>query len=147
MRLLLDNDSTINIVRAYQRDEIVIGSRRLRRACIVSASQLITDWTVESIAGLTLEQLAPVLALAPRIVLLGAVGGTRLPGALRRELEARGIAIEAMELGAACRTYNVLAQERREVVAGLLPVGSPPEEDTGRKDQSTNKLPEADRIE
>ena len=147
MRLLLDTDSTINIVRAYQRDEIVIGSQRLRSACIVSPSQLITDWAVDSLANMTLEQLAPVLALAPRILLLGAVDRARLPGALRRDLESRGVAVESMELGAACRTYNVLAQERREVVAGFLPVGSPPEEDTGRKDQSTNQLPEADRIE
>jgi uncharacterized protein len=41
--------------------------------------------------------------------------------ALRRMLEARGVALEVMNLGAACRTYNVLAQERREVVAGLFP--------------------------
>jgi len=40
---------------------------------------------------------------------------------LRRSVEARGVSLELMSLGAACRTYNVLAQERREVVAGLFP--------------------------
>lgn len=125
MRLLLDNDSSINTVRAYQRDEVVIGARRLRAPCIVSATQLITDWPVESIAALTLEQMDPLLRLSPRIVLLGTVEASpRAPAPVRRALEARGIALETMELGAACRTYNVLAQERREVVAGLLPLGS-----------------------
>ena len=33
----------------------------------------------------------------------------------------RQIALEAMDLGAACRTYNVLAQEDRAVVALLFP--------------------------
>jgi uncharacterized protein len=148
MRLLLDNDSSINTVRAYQRDEVVIGTRRLRAPCIVSATRLIADWPVDSIATLTLEQLEPLLTLSPRIVLLGAVESSpRAPAPLRLALERRGIALETMELGAACRTYNVLAQEGREVVAGLLPLRSAPEEDTGRKDQSTNQLPEADRIE
>ncbi len=35
--------------------------------------------------------------------------------------KARGIAIEAMETGAACRTYNVLLAEDRRVAAALLP--------------------------
>ena len=38
----------------------------------------------------------------------------------RTELTARGIALEAMELGAACRTYNVLVQEERRVAAALF---------------------------
>ncbi|RYG98549.1 MAG: hypothetical protein EON57_12485, partial [Alphaproteobacteria bacterium] len=43
------------------------------------------------------------------------------PSAVRRLFEARGIALEAMDLGAACRTYNVLAQEDRQVVGLFLP--------------------------
>jgi uncharacterized protein len=41
--------------------------------------------------------------------------------ALRPALAARQLALEAMELGAACRTYNVLAQEDRSVAALLFP--------------------------
>ena len=41
--------------------------------------------------------------------------------ALRTALKARGIALEAMETGAACRTYNVLLAEDRRVAAALLP--------------------------
>jgi uncharacterized protein len=40
---------------------------------------------------------------------------------LRASLKARGIALEAMETGAACRTYNVLLAEDRHVAAALLP--------------------------
>ena len=35
---------------------------------------------------------------------------------------ARGIGIEVMDTGAACRTYNILMGEGRQVVAGLLPI-------------------------
>jgi uncharacterized protein len=66
--------------------------------------------------------LAPVWELLPRIVLLGS---TARPAAQLRALRGlfadRQIALEAMDLGAACRTYNVLAQEDRAVVALLFP--------------------------
>ena len=44
-----------------------------------------------------------------------------VPAPLRVALKARGIAIEAMETGAACRTYNVLLAEDRRIAAALLP--------------------------
>ena len=40
--------------------------------------------------------------------------------ALLRGLIERGIGVETMDTAAACRTYNILAQEGRRVVAALL---------------------------
>ena len=40
---------------------------------------------------------------------------------MRAEGSRHGIAIEAMDTGAACRTYNVLLAEDRLVAAALLP--------------------------
>jgi uncharacterized protein len=40
---------------------------------------------------------------------------------LRAALKASGIVIEAMDTGAACRTFNVLLGEERRVAAALLP--------------------------
>jgi uncharacterized protein len=40
---------------------------------------------------------------------------------LRSALRAAGIALEPMDTGAACRTYNVLVAEGREVAAALIP--------------------------
>ena len=39
---------------------------------------------------------------------------------LRAWLKSGGIALEAMDTGAACRTYNVLLAEDRRVAAALL---------------------------
>jgi uncharacterized protein len=41
--------------------------------------------------------------------------------ALRGALRSFGIAIEVMDTGAACRTYNVLVAEDRRLAAALLP--------------------------
>jgi len=122
MRLVLDTDSEILTVRRYAPGEIEIGGAVLRRPCIISPKRLISDWPVTSVAALEMAQLEVLLAFKPAIVILGSdVAAARAPPTLRRQLEARGIALEVMNLGAACRTYNVLAQELRLVVAGLLP--------------------------
>jgi uncharacterized protein len=122
MRLVLDTDPKVLTVRRYAPGEIDVAGQLIRQPCLLSATQLITDWPVRSPAQLDLPALESVLALRPRILLIGADPPASRPGAaLRRELETRGIALEMMDLGAACRTYNVLAQEHREVVAGLFP--------------------------
>jgi uncharacterized protein len=122
MRLVLDTDPEILTVRRYAPGEIEIAGQVLRGPCIVSPKQLISDWPVSNVAALELAQLEVLLALKPAIVILGSpVAEARASATLRRQLESRGIALEVMNLGAACRTYNVLAQELRLVVAGLMP--------------------------
>ena len=122
MRLVLDKDPQILTVRRYAPGEIEIGTEILRSPCIVSPQRLIRDWAVSGIATLDLAQLEALLEFKPAIVILGSdAPAARAPLPLRRHLEARAIALEVMNLGAACRTYNVLAQELRSVVAGLLP--------------------------
>jgi uncharacterized protein len=79
-------------------------------------------WEVASAAAVTFESLAPVLEHGGvRILLLGLGRSTSGIGALRAALRAAGVALEPMDTGAACRTYNVLLSEGREVAAALIP--------------------------
>jgi uncharacterized protein len=122
MRISLDLDPEILTIRRYAPGEIEVAGQQLRAPCIISPARLIIDWAVRPGSELELADLEPILALRPSIVLIGAnMSAAPRGGTVRRALEARGIAFESMDLGAACRTYNVLAQERREVVAGLFP--------------------------
>jgi uncharacterized protein len=62
----------------------------------------------------------------PQLVIFGS--GARLrfvPAALQRALIEARIGIETMDTAAACRTYNVLASEHRNVVAALLLEAAP----------------------
>jgi uncharacterized protein len=71
---------------------------------------------------LTEEQFAKLLGTQANIVLLGSNEASPLaPAAIRAVCRSKGIALETMNLGAACRTYNILASEERAVVAGLFP--------------------------
>ena len=64
---------------------------------------------------------AQILALKPELVIMGTGRGLRFPTpALRRSLIKAGVGFEAMDTGAACRTFNVLASEGRAVLAALI---------------------------
>ena len=80
-------------------------------------------WRAASPAAVDWESLAPVVEHGDvRILLLG-LGRTMspVPAALRSALRAAGITLEPMDTGAACRTYDVLVAEGRQVAAALLP--------------------------
>ena len=73
-------------------------------------------------AAMTLEGLTPAVEHGGVELLLLGLGRRMAPvaAALRGSLKAKGIAVEAMDTGAACRTYNLLLGEDRRVAAALL---------------------------
>ena len=84
----------------------------------------VAPWPVTGLADASVESFAPLFSAAPRIEILLIGGGARFahaPAALAAALAARGLAVECMDTGAACRTYNVLMSEDRRVAAALLP--------------------------
>ncbi|MCS6946177.1 MAG: MTH938/NDUFAF3 family protein [Steroidobacteraceae bacterium] len=124
MEIALDSSSARYVVRTYAAAELRFADQTVvRNDCIVAAQTLLTDWRApEDLEALDTVSLAPALALQPTILLVGVGRKGALPilRGLRRELSQRRIALEVMELGAACRTYNVLAAEYRAVVAALV---------------------------
>ena len=83
------------------------------------------SWPVATMAQLDETSLAPVVAEGQAgnvdLLLLGC--GARMamiPADLRRHLRAAGVIVEAMDTGAACRTYNVLMADGRRVAAALI---------------------------
>ncbi len=121
MKFTLEAGAAAHLIRGYSDTEIRIGERSVHGSCIVTADQLLTDWGPASFAEFGAAHLATLLALAPEVVILGT--GMRqqfAPAALRDALAQRGVGLEAMQLGAACRTFNVLVQEERRVAAALF---------------------------
>lgn len=113
MQLTLDADSRVNLIRSYSGSEIRVGDKTLRSSCIVTADTVIENWVATDFEAL--------FALQPDIVLLGTGERQRFPASTTRQAFAeRRIALEAMTLGAACRTFNILVQEGRRVAAALI---------------------------
>ena len=78
-----------------------------------------------SAAEFSVDAFAPVIAEAAAIdVLLIGTGldPAPLPEALRWRLKDAGIGVDAMQTGAAARTYNILLAENRKVAAALVAV-------------------------
>ncbi len=83
------------------------------------------SWPVREPAGITLASLDAVTGgdVPTDILLVGC--GPRfmpVPAELTGALRAAGVALEWMDTGAACRTFNVLLGEDRRVAAALIAV-------------------------
>lgn len=95
------------------------------RGSILCLRGAIVAWDVASIGAISVESLAPVLAERDHIeFLLVGTGRTpaRVPKNVSEALRDAGIGLDAMDTGAACRTWNVLLAERRAVAAALIAV-------------------------
>ena len=108
-------------ISSYSSQSITINEIEHQQSLIVSAVQLITTWPVSGMDDVTVENLTPLLELAPDVVLLGTGVQQIFP---RAEIFAlfgeRGIGLEVMNNGALCRTFNILVAEDRAVVAGII---------------------------
>ena len=121
MQLTLENPDFRYYLRGVGAEGILVNERRLTGSFILSPMTLIENWRPASAAELLPEDIAPLLALEPSVVLLGT--GPRLvfpSAAVMAACLTRGIGIEVMDNAAAARTFNVLATEARKVVAGFL---------------------------
>jgi uncharacterized protein len=121
MKFTQHNPAGINLIRRYAADAVTIGEETIRSSCIIGATTLLRDWSPRDVDSLTAEHLAAIWALKPEVVVLATGAQQRFPrAALRAEFTTRKIGIEVMEIGAACRTYNVLLGEERNALLALL---------------------------
>ena len=110
-----------NAFTGYGEGYVEVNRRRHEASLVVSGESLITDWPVASVEGLAAEHMASIVALKPEVVLLGTGAKLRFPSpALLAPLYKAGIGVEVMDTPAACRTYNILQGEGRNVLAALI---------------------------
>jgi uncharacterized protein len=121
MKFTLEPATQTHLIRGYSATQILIGEQRIERSCIVSATRLVTDWAPAAFSDLEPAHLEAVFALAPELVLIASGATQRFASAaVRAAFAQRGVGLEVMHLGAACRTFNVLVQEERQVAAALF---------------------------
>jgi uncharacterized protein len=84
----------------------------------------VRPWDVRESSQISVLTLDAVFGERVEILLIGCGARTAMiaPG-LRQAVRDRGVVIDAMDTGAACRTYNVLRAEGRPVAAALIAVG------------------------
>lgn len=126
MPLIVTERSAAWLVRSYAPGVLQLArAERIEEArspLLLAPDSGVTALASSSPETLVESDLSAVLTLAPEVVLLGTASGSPLGhGTAKRRLLERGIGLELMTLGAACRTYNLLVQDGRRVVALLFP--------------------------
>lgn len=121
MRFTPDPASPDHLVRGYGAEGIRINEHAFSTAVLLSAAAVTAEPAVHSVADLNAELAARIKALHPEVVLIGTGARQTFPAAaFGAAFLAQGIGFEVMDTGAACRTYNVLVGEQRQVVALLM---------------------------
>ena len=112
----------MNLIRAYAAGTLTINDAIVQSSVSLSAATLQPLPSVREVADLRLEHAEVLLLTDPEIVLLG-TGATQVfpDNRWRATFLTRAIGLEVMTTAAACRTYNVLAAEKRRVTALLIP--------------------------
>lgn len=97
----------------------------VRHSLLIMPELLRTDWPPGNWDELSSAHFDLIAQYEPEVVLFGSGARLRHPSPrLYAGLTRRGIGVEVMDTGSACRTYNFLMTDRRRVLAALLMIPS-----------------------
>ncbi|MEY3950841.1 MAG: hypothetical protein RJB21_600 [Pseudomonadota bacterium] len=121
MKLQPDRQPSLNTVSAYGLNYIEINAQRYAHSIILGPEGPVLEWACSRFEDLKTEHFDLIASQKPAVVIFGSGQKIRFPQAelLKPLIQAR-IGIETMDLQAACRTYNILMAEGRNVIAALL---------------------------
>lgn len=121
MKLHLAAAGSSNRFTGYGAGYLTVNGERYAKALVVTPAALHEDLAAHSVETLGDTDVRFLLDLKPEIVLLGTGATQRFPNTtVLREFARAQIGLEAMDSAAACRTYNILADEGRNVVAAVF---------------------------
>jgi len=121
MKLQLAQTEGWNTFTAYGDGYVSVNAVRHTESLVLLPYQLIEGWTTANFDTLTCTDFDFLASLDAEIILLGTGDLLRFPRPelLQPLMQARK-GLEVMDIRAVCRTYNVLAGEKRKVAAALL---------------------------
>ncbi len=121
MKLHLTNSDGSYLITGYDKGWVEINRQRYSNNLILLPNQLIGNWHVLSFESIQADDFEKVAGLKPDVVLLGTGASHKfIHPKLTTALTKVGISLESMSTDAACRTYNILMSEGRNVLAALI---------------------------
>ena len=121
MKLQRTQTAGQNTFTAYGEGYVSVNAIRYSSNLIVLPDRLIPDWTQASFETLSLADFELLAGLEIEIILFGTGPQLRFPRPeLMRPLIQVQKGLEIMDIHAACRTYNILLSEGRNVAAALI---------------------------
>ena len=112
--------SDAQTISAHGPGWVAVGQEKITTSCVLSASGERLPWAGR-FEDLGPEHFDTLARLGVEVVIFGSGARLRFPKpAWLASLARARIGIETMDTAAACRTYNILAQEGRNVAVALL---------------------------
>lgn len=121
MKLQSDPHSGANTITGYGDGYIEINKIPYSHAVLLSSDGEILEWPVQSFDELSAADFSQMVTLKPELIIIGTGKRQRFPKPelLKTLIEAK-IGFEVMDSRAACRTYNILVGEGRQVLLALI---------------------------
>jgi uncharacterized protein len=118
---LQPDQSDVQTISGYGPGWVGVNGEKITGSVIVGSRGQRIPWTAQSFEDLGPEHFAALAELDAEVVIFGSGSRIRFPqAAWLKPMMAKRIGIETMDTAAACRTYNILAQEGRSCAAALL---------------------------
>ena len=120
MKFQADKSDAQNIT-GYGPGWIAVDKQNYEHSLLLSSRGLLKAWNCTSFEELTAAHFEELAQLDAEVIIFGSGAKNRFPPvAWLKPLMMKRIGLETMDTASACRTYNVLAGEGRNVVAALL---------------------------
>lgn len=123
LKLHLDKASGEYRITGYRPGAVVVNDEVHAGALLITVQAAPRPWSVAGFEDLDESAVAALLDPAPEVLLIGTGARQRFPEpAALAALYAANIGFEVMDTRAACRTFNILAAEGRQVTAAIWPL-------------------------
>lgn len=121
MKLQSDPHSGANTITGYGDGYVEINKTPYAHAVLLSSDSAISNWSAQTFDSLEASHFSQMVDLKPELVLIGTGTRQRFPKPeLLKALVQAKIGFEIMNSQAACRTYNILVGEGRQVLLALI---------------------------
>ena len=121
MKFTEHRDSNINTVKNYRMNDVKVNNMTFTNSFYMTQTAHQDKWNCVNIADLNTEMLDDILKLNPEVIILGTGDEQVFPDlSVFAYCANLGVGLEVMANDAACRTYNVLTTEDRDIVLALI---------------------------
>jgi uncharacterized protein len=122
MNINLETPSTELFFISYKSGKIKTNKGLYETSLIMSSQEIInSNWQPQTFKDINSESFSEILKLDFEIILLGTGENQKIPGnSTFKEFFKHGKSLDFMSSNAACRTFNILANEGRKVLAAII---------------------------
>ena len=112
---------SLNLITDYSDSSVSIGNKIINHSSIIFPDSMIENIDLQKVSDFNGRNIKKIYDLSPEIILIGSVGDEKItkPDQFKKFYN-KNISVEVMNLHAACRTFNILISEQRNVALILI---------------------------